>query len=231
MTATFLAGDLPFSSLSRERPLREQVTEQLRAAVISGVMRPGIMYSAPHLAQTLGVSATPVREAMQTLVREGLVDVAHNKGFRVREVSAQELDELVEARLLLEVPVMGQVAAAMTDEWSESMTELRQLATELERAASSDDMVAYITTDTKFHLQFISLHGNRVVVETVRSLRNKSRLYGLERLARAGRLLEHTREHAEMVDLALAGRQAELEQHVRHHIGHVRAEWAVEEPK
>jgi DNA-binding GntR family transcriptional regulator len=63
--------------------LREQVSHALRAALIAGELRPGVVYSAPVLAAGFGVSATPVREAMLDLAKEGLVEVVRNKGFRV----------------------------------------------------------------------------------------------------------------------------------------------------
>lgn len=217
---------LTFTSVSRDRSLREQVSDALRAALISGRMRPGVLYPAPALAQMLGVSATPVREAMLDLAREGLVEVARNKGFRVTEVSDRELDELAEVRMLLEVPVMGQVADRLTDETRARLEELREAAALLERTAASDDLVTYMQLDTEFHSRFLSLHGNAELVKTVQALRARSRLYGLERLAGAGKLLQSTREHAQMIDLALAEDRAGLEELMRHHIRHVRSEWA-----
>jgi DNA-binding GntR family transcriptional regulator len=226
MTATFSDGDLSFTSISREHSLRQQVTEVLRAAVISGRMRPGVLYPAPALAEMLGVSATPVREAMLDLAREGLVEVARNKGFRVTAVSERELDELAETRLLLEVPVMGAVAAELTADNRGHLERLRQTADDLEKAANGDDLVTYIQMDTEFHTQFLALHGNTEIVKTVRNLRARTRLYGLERLAKSGTLVQTTREHAQMIDLALDGDREGLEELVRKHIGHIRTEWA-----
>lgn len=230
MTTTFSGGELHFSSISRDQSLREQVSEALRAALIAGRMRPGVLYPAPALAEMLGVSATPVREAMLDLAREGLVEVARNKGFRVTAVSERELDELASTRLLLEVPAMGAVAANLTDEIRAALEELRTTADLLERAAQSEDLVAYMQLDTEFHTRFLALHGNRELVKTVRSLRARSRLYGLERVAQAGLLMQSTKEHGQMIDLALAGDQAGLEQLTRHHIGHVRTDWAASTP-
>ena len=79
--------------LPEQRSLREQVTSALRAAVISGEMRPGVVYSAPSLAARFRVSATPVREALLDLVKEGLVVSVRNKGFRVTEVTDRQLDD------------------------------------------------------------------------------------------------------------------------------------------
>lgn len=71
----------------RER-LRDQVGHALRVALISGELEPGQVYSAPGLAEDFGIFATPVREAMLDLVREGLMEPVRNKGFRVTEMPA-----------------------------------------------------------------------------------------------------------------------------------------------
>ncbi|GAA2910803.1 hypothetical protein GCM10011428_26590 [Streptomyces violaceus] len=78
---------------SRKPSHRERVADALRAALIAGELRPGEVYSAPGLAARFGVSATPVREAMLDLAKEGLVDTVPNKGFRVTAVSERQLDE------------------------------------------------------------------------------------------------------------------------------------------
>ena len=79
------AAGLP--SLRGRRSLREEITELLRAAVMAGELQPGVTYSAPSLAEQFGVSATPVREAMLDLEKEGLVEIVRNKGFRVTSPS------------------------------------------------------------------------------------------------------------------------------------------------
>ena len=81
------AGALQLPSFHQQSSLREQVADALRAHLVSGRMRPGVLYSAPKLAAEFGVSATPVREAMLDLVSEGLVEVVRNKGFRVTSLS------------------------------------------------------------------------------------------------------------------------------------------------
>ena len=88
------AGALQLPSFHQQSSLREQVADALRAHLVSGRMRPGVLYSAPKLAAEFGVSATPVREAMLDLVSEGLVDVVRNKGFRVTHLSDAELDAM-----------------------------------------------------------------------------------------------------------------------------------------
>lgn len=225
-----VVGGLKLSAVSRSNSMRQQVTDALKAALISGEMRPGVLYPAPALAEMLGVSATPVREAMLDLVREGLVTVERNKGFRVTKLTARELDELVETRLLLEVPVMGAITEAIRPETARALEELRETASALETAALNQALVDYIQLDMEFHSCFLALHGNDQIVRTVRSLRERSRLYGLKPLSDSQQLVKSTREHGEMIDLALAGDRVMLENLVRVHIGHVRTDWA-DDPK
>jgi DNA-binding GntR family transcriptional regulator len=100
----------------RKTHLRETVLRALRAAIVSGEMVPGIIYSAPSLGARFGVSATPVREAMLDLVQENLMTIEPNKGFRVREISEQELDQMAQIWLLLEPPVVRNVVGLIPDE-------------------------------------------------------------------------------------------------------------------
>src|SRR5688572_32330171 len=85
------AGALALPTFGNRRNLRQEIANALRAALVSGEMRPGVLYSAPTLAEKFGVSATPVREAMLDLASEGLVEAVRNKGFRVTELTEQDL--------------------------------------------------------------------------------------------------------------------------------------------
>src|ERR1700690_3769887 len=86
-----------------DQNLREQVLQHVRAEIISGQSVPGMMYSVPTLAEELGVSTTPVREALLELARNGLIEPVRNRGFRVVEPTLEDLHELFEVRELLEV--------------------------------------------------------------------------------------------------------------------------------
>ena len=105
------AAGLP--SLRGRRSLREEITELLRAAVMAGELEPGVTYSAPSLAEQFGVSATPVREAMLDLEKEGLVEIVRNKGFRVTSPSPEELDDVTELRVLVEETQVGGLSAVV----------------------------------------------------------------------------------------------------------------------
>ncbi|XVX21890.1 GntR family transcriptional regulator [Actinomycetota bacterium] len=217
--------DLP--TFDTRASLREQVAEALRALLVAGQMRPGVLYSAPRLAADFGVSATPVREAMLDLVSEGLVEVVRNKGFRVTHLSDEQLDQMAELRALIEIPVMGKVAESCADrEVASKVAALRPLAERISERAARSDLVGYIEADTEFHLSFLALHGNDQVVAVVRDLRSRSRLYGLEAMAGTEIMLRLCKEHDEMVEAALAQDRTRMERLMTAHIGHIRSVWA-----
>lgn len=218
-----MSDPLALPSLDERRSVRSQVIHALRGALVSGQMTPGEVYSAPALAAQFGVSATPVREAMLELVKEGLVLTVPNKGFRVRELSDRELDEITAVRLLLEVPTTVAVIGHATPE---DLAALRPLADDLVRLAEQRRLIDYVEQDRRFHLELLALAGNEELVRLVGELRARSRLYGLSSLAEQGTLTESAREHPTMLDLVAAGDRRGLERLIRRHIGHVRGSWA-----
>lgn len=216
-------GRLDLPAVSERQSLREQVAHALRAALITGEMRPGVVYSAPALAAQFGVSATPVREAMLDLAKEGLVEAVRNKGFRVTELSGRDLDELAEIRGLIEVPTVARLAATGH---APSFETLRPVAQAIVEAAERGDLLAYVDADIRFHLDLLALAGNSHLVEVVRDLRNRARLYGLSALHRRGMLVGSAREHLTLLDLLRAGDTGGTERLMREHIRHVRGIWA-----
>lgn len=207
----------------RKTSLRETVTRALRAAIIAGEMVPGVIYSAPSLGARFGVSATPVREAMLDLVRENIVSVEPNKGFRVLEISDKDLDQMAEIRLLLEPPVVRDVAAIIP---KADLPELRALAQQIVDRAIEGDLVGYTDADREFHIRLLQYSGNTRLVDIVSDLRAHSRLSGLALLAERGQLGKSAQEHLDMVDLIEEGRADDLEALMKNHISHVRGLWA-----
>jgi DNA-binding GntR family transcriptional regulator len=217
------AVSMALPSFAQRTSLREQVADALRAAVVSGEMKPGNLYSAPTLAAKFGVSATPVREAMLDLAKQGLVEVVPNKGFLVTSVSDAELDQLTEIRLLLEPPAAATAASKASPA---DAAALRPLAQAIVDAAAEGDLISYIEADHEFHARLLMLGGNRRLVEIVKDLRARTRLYGLSGLVERGILTSTASEHLTMCEHLAAGDAAALKHLVRAHIGHVRHEWA-----
>lgn len=215
--------DASFTPLTRPLSLRETVLEQLRTAIITGRLAEGEVVSAPALGLTLGVSATPVREAMMDLAREGLVETLKNKGFRVTAMGESDLDDLAQIRLLLEPPVMRVVAGRIPEH---ELPALRLLADACLDAAERGDLEEYLRNDREFHALILTYTGNAQLVELATSLRRRTRLYGIGSLSREGRLADSAREHLELIDLLSAGDGAGAEAVLSRHISHARTLWA-----
>ncbi|MFC0506540.1 GntR family transcriptional regulator [Micromonospora costi] len=213
--------DLP--GVGRRENLRDRIREALRAAIISGRLEPGVVYSAPALGAQLGVSPTPVREAMLDLVKGGLVVPHPNKGFRITEVSEEDLDNLAAVRLLIEPPTVRDVVPVIP---KEDFAELRTLAQAIVDAADGGDLVGYIEADHVFHLTLLGYSGNRFLVDVVSDLRSRTRLLGLIPLLESGRLGRSAAEHHEILDFVEARDPCGAELLMRRHIGHVRGLWA-----
>lgn len=199
----------------RRHSVRGQVLEALRAALVGGELVPGEVYSAPALGVRLGVSATPVREAMMQLALEGAVEVVPNRGFRVVERSRRELAELAEVRALIEVPVMLRLARTVP---AEHWAGLRPLAEATAAAAARGDLAVYGEADRAFHRALLGLAGNEQLVAVADDLHRRSQWPLVSPpVTRRADLLADAAEHGALLDALEAGDLAVVESLVREH--------------
>ncbi|MEW2448121.1 GntR family transcriptional regulator [Streptomyces parvulus] len=186
--------------------VRGQVLDALRTALVTGELRPGEVYSGPALGERFGVSATPVREAMQQLALEGAVEVVPNRGFRVVERGDRELAELAEVRALIEVPVWLRLARTVpAGRWAE----LRPLAEAAVRAASAGCPAAYAEADRALHRAVLALAGNEQLVHIAGDLHRRAQWPQAGTPAARGRagLIADAHEHTALLDALIAGDQ------------------------
>ncbi|MEV7909550.1 GntR family transcriptional regulator [Streptomyces griseus] len=195
--------------------VRGQILDALRAALVDGELVPGQVYSAPALGARFGVSATPVREAMQRLAVEGAVEVVPNRGFRVSERGPRELAELAEVRALIEVPVMLSLARTVpAHRWSV----LRPLAEATVTAAAVGDRAAYAESDRAFHRAVLALSGNEQLVSVADELHRRSQWPLVSNPAtRRADLLADASEHTALLDALIAQDLNVVQSLVREH--------------
>ncbi|MCX5206242.1 GntR family transcriptional regulator [Streptomyces sp. NBC_00237] len=207
----------------RSVSLREQAREELRARITLGQIEPGKVRSVISIAEELGVSITPVREAVMDLANQGMVEVIRNRGFRVPQLSEHDLDEIFRIRTLLEAPAMADVVRVLG---GARVPEFRRLAEEITSAARKGDLAAFLDKDRQFHLGLLELLGNGRLVAMVAQLRDQARMRGLQKLADQGELTQSGEEHITLIDAIEAG-QAELAvELMRDHLAHSRGIWA-----
>jgi DNA-binding GntR family transcriptional regulator len=211
-------------SLPLKRPnLRDQALAVIRQALVAGEIRPGSIYSASGMATRLGTSNGPVREAMLTLVNQGVMEVVPNRGFRVTPITDKDLDEVHQLRLLLEVPAVRQLAQRDNTEHAET---LRGHARRCMQAAEHRDMTVLLEADRDFHLSMLGLLENRRLVQLVEMLRDQTRLYGLRTLAEEGKLVATALEHFDLLEAVLSGDADKAAAEMARHLAHVRGDWA-----
>jgi DNA-binding GntR family transcriptional regulator len=204
--------------------LREQAASVIRTGILEGEFVQSELYSVPALSTRLGVSATPIREAMLDLVNEGLVTLVRNRGFRVVSLTVKDLEHILKLRILLEVPSTGDVAVSRRDE---DVSRFKELADQMPDLARSTNVQPYLDADREFHLGLLGLLGNRRLVEIVGMLRNQSRLRDVGGLVASGKLIESALEHREIISAIEAGDRERTEAAVREHLSRVRGQWSV----
>jgi DNA-binding GntR family transcriptional regulator len=203
--------------VERAPSLRERAEIAIRGGIITGEIPAGEIFSAPVLAKQLGVSATPVREAMLDLVREGMVEPIANRGFRIVPLSDDDLDEITELRVMLEVPPLVALASRPDVLDEPSFARLRDLADEVDAFVDTRDIAQFINADRRFHLAVIELHGNRRLVAQVERLRNATLRYGLRTIPRE-LLAANAREHHLILDATVAGDPERVGRLVEQHV-------------
>ncbi len=187
---------------------------RVRSDIISGRAKPGTVFSVPSLSTELGVSTTPVREALLELARDGLITPMRNRGFRVEPMTVAAMENLFEMRVLLESHALVTVARArLTD-----TTELKRLADAVGVAVEAGDMTGYLTTDRAFHRALVERANNPLLTKMVMQLRDDMRLYGIDSPEGRKRQKLSVKEHFQMIELARNGDTAGIAKLIALHI-------------
>jgi DNA-binding GntR family transcriptional regulator len=203
--------------------LRDKARRAIRAGIIAGNIEAGGVVSVRTLAGRLGVSATPVREAMLDLAKDGLLVPIRNKGFRVPMPSDTDLQNIVDLRLLLEVPSLMQLAGKLP---AERVGHHRAAADAVRAAAAEGDVVGFLEGDREFHLALLAELGNPRLVDLVALLRDQVRLYGVPQLAEENQLTGSAGEHVEILDAIEGGDAGRVRLLMSQHLEHIRGIWA-----
>lgn len=198
------------------RPLRQQIADQLEAAILAGEARPGQAIVETDVAERFGVSRAPVREAIQILANRGLVVVEPYRGSHVRKLERRDVEEVYAIRIALESFAVGRVfedvdPAALADE-------LQRHLAEMERCADEGDWPGVTRSDDLFHTALIEASDNRILHRYWSDIRGRIR----QIVALRNRWNEDIRQivanHVPIVDAIRAGDSAEAERRLAAHI-------------
>jgi len=210
--------------IQQKDSLADQALEHLKAAIIAGDLEPDTLYTVNQFATLLGVSRTPVREALLRLVQQRLLIVDRNRGFRVPMITRADLDEIVDLRLMLETPAMGKVAA-MRPQPTAALAAARAIFPALEESAEESSLLEFLSQDRAFHLTLIDALGNRRLTTMIGQLRDQMHLPGLRRMANSGTLKAAHVEHLALLEAIERGDSREAERINATHLERIRREW------
>ena len=184
------------------RALYQEVAEHLRQQIFSRQIEPGAWIDELKLCATLGISRTPMREALKVLAAEGLVTMKLRRGAYVTEMSERDVREAYQLLALLEADAAAAVATRASDA---ELAELQGLHEQLETQVGLRD--AFFATNERFHMRILEIEGNRWRQQIVTDLRRVMKLNRHHSLFKEGRLAESLAEHRALM-AALSRRDA-----------------------
>lgn len=198
-------------------PLRDAVFETLREAILKGVLSPGQHLMEMQLAYQLGVSRTPVREAIRMLELEGLVNMVPRKGARVAAISEKSLCDVLEVRRALEELSVRLACTRMERDDLEKLDSINQ---QFIRACQSDDVVQIARIDESFHAVIYEAADNAKLLQLLNQMQNQMYRYRIEYIKLKERRQILVEEHKKIIH-SLARRDAEAAtEATRAHIAH-----------
>lgn len=192
--------------LDSYKPLREVVSETLRDAIAAGVLQPGERLMEIQLAEELGVSRTPVREAIRKLELEGFVVMVPRRGTYVADLSLKDINEVFEIRTALDVLAAGLAAERITDEELEL---LERLLVHIGEYIDNGDMEKIVDADSQFHDILYKASRNDRLVGIINNLREQFTRFRTISIAYPGRLKDTWEEHRRQVE-AIAQRNVDV---------------------
>jgi DNA-binding GntR family transcriptional regulator len=151
-------------TLQNHKPLREIVYEELKRQIMVGEIAPGTRMMEVELAEEMGVSRTPVREAIRKLEKEGLVTIEPRRGAYASDISAKDMVDILEVRQDLEGMAAGIAAQKITDE---GRIELENIARKYKESVDKEDIEEIIKNDEAFHKYIVGLSGNKTLIKMV----------------------------------------------------------------
>ena len=161
-------------------PLRDVVFNTLRQAILKGELKPGERLMEIQLANKLGVSRTPVREAIRKLELEGLVLMIPRKGAEVAEITRQDMEDVLEVRTALEELAVKDACDHITDA---QLSELKKASNEFKKALlEGKDLVTCADADMHFHDVILSATNNRRLIQMLNNLSDQMYRYRMEYL-------------------------------------------------
>lgn len=214
-TTSILADELSASRIVRRGSLKDLAYQEIKELLVSGKLKPDRLYSAQHFAQLLGVSRTPVREALLRLANEGFLVCREVKGFQIKEFSRKEVEDVLETRAVIETHVVKVLAGRLNDA---DLAHLRQCYQQMTAYAAEGDESGFLEADQEFHMSLVRRSGNHLLLSIMENIRSQIALFGLKILGQSRSFADIIQEHADILESLGGTDKRKAAQAMRRHL-------------
>lgn len=205
--------------LQNHRPLREIVYEELKRQILIGEIAPGTRMMEVELADDMGVSRTPVREAIRKLEKEGLVTIEPRRGAYASDISIKDIVDVLEVRQDLEGMAAAMAAQKATDEQKEQLSKVTEQYRDAVESGNVEEMIKF---DEAFHKIIVGCSDNKTLVQLVSQVQElalRFRYIYYDDFARFG---SQPMEHKEITDAIISGDADKARKAAGEHIRHLK---------
>ncbi|MEA3334984.1 MAG: GntR family transcriptional regulator [Chloroflexota bacterium] len=199
--------------------LRDLAYQHIKDAIQQSDVQPGEPISETRLSSELGISRTPVREALQILAQEGLIQIIPGRAITVAAPSLRDVQDAIHVRFLLE-PELARLAARNISE--EQLQTLAAAQQELERAVAEQNRVTWTRVDNVWHETISAACPNKLLGDLALQIRNRVSFLSIDAQGNWDRLASCTAEHREIVEMIAAGDSEGAEEAASAHLGNYR---------
>jgi len=207
------------NSINGYKPLGNIVYESLKESILNGSLKPGEKLMESRIAEDLGVSRTPVREAIRKLEKEKYVKMIPRKGAYVEDLTMEDILEVLEIRIVLEGLASKLAARNISDEMKDR---IRKNMKSFDNASSELDRKELISLDEKFHHIIYQSSGNKKLNEIVRELQDQFQRFRLSYFNELSSYMKLANSHNKLYQAIIDGDEKAAEDYAKEHIEEIR---------
>jgi DNA-binding GntR family transcriptional regulator len=204
-----------FAAIKQPESLAKMAYEAIRQSILSGQWKIGELYNEKAIAADLGISRTPVREALLELASQDLIIFLPRRGLMVNRFTRHDVDEIFELRKAIELAAVEKITVAAPPF---DLFEIEEALLSQRKAVRQKDYLAFMEADRLFHTSFSELTNNRRLIAILDNIRDMIHVMGAKALALEGRAVEVIKEHQTIFEAVKKGNIEEARRAMAYHL-------------
>ena len=204
-----------FAAIKQPESLAKMAYEAIRQSILSGQWKIGELYNEKAIAADLGISRTPVREALLELASQDLIIFLPRRGLMVNRFTRRDVDEIFELRKAIELAAVEKITVASPPF---DLFEIEESLLKQRKAVKQKDYLAFMEADRRFHTRFSELTNNRRLIAILENIRDMIHVMGVKALALEGRAQGVIEEHQTIFEAVRRGNAEKARQAMAYHL-------------